>query len=448
MPKRSATAMEGRPNRARNKRTLLVHEAHELRDLDNPRADEWECYNKHCRAPMAPRACERVRPDGGLWLKSAYFTSEGKHADDCRPAPEPHEQSLPNSTSGAPVSFPSEIYLFTDLSKPGAAALLSERRAGHDWSDSFHDSRERSIRRACMFYAEDAANHSRRLWVQRCAGNSYAECFVLLGTGFQEIVGPLRIFYGQIHFRSPIRYDAEPLVIPLMSYVGGVQRQLEIHTGSWTSSQRNDLVERIYEHVEDGRSAHWHGDKSRRPWIFFVSCEEIYDQITFQVDLYAGIETLFCLMPRQQRRFRPSAFSSPRPSSEAAQPEGPAPYDTIEPNAEQSAPETEKAAGPEPPVAEPSGPESVEETHAGPTDEDNILMSEWSMETREPAADATDTDADLPADEDETTGPVGPDAFSEDTGEPPMNDMPAAAISAPSEPPKGFWRWLTRRWRG
>ena len=120
------------------------------------------------------------RPDGGLWLKSAYFTSEGKHADDCRPAPEPHEQSLPNSTSGAPVSFPSEIYLFTDLSKPGAAALLSERRAGHDWSDSFHDSRERSIRRACMFYAEDAANHSRRLWVQRCAGNSYAECFVLL----------------------------------------------------------------------------------------------------------------------------------------------------------------------------------------------------------------------------------------------------------------------------
>jgi hypothetical protein len=45
-----------------------------------------------------------------------------------------------------------------------------------------------------------------------------------------------------------------------------------------------------------------------RPWIFFVSSEEVFDQTEFEAYLNPGVDLRVCVMPRQQRKFRPSAF--------------------------------------------------------------------------------------------------------------------------------------------
>jgi len=290
---------------------------------------------------MTPCACERTKPNGEPWRKSAYFMSVGEHSCRARRAEtESRDRPAPRSMSGPPIGYPNRIYLFADTGRTGNSLAVAPggiMGVRDDRSDKPHASTERSIRRACIFYSDSAENHGRSLWVEECAGRTYAECFVLLGTGNREIVGPLRVFYAQIHFNSQIRYGANPLIIPLFSTVNGVRRQLAIHTGKWTRDQRQDFEQRIRRHVEEGRKAHRPGEPALRPWIFFVGCEKVYDQVEFRAELHPGIESLLCRMPRQQRRFRSSAFGAMtwKTSSEVLQPASSLP-NTVESDIEPS----------------------------------------------------------------------------------------------------------------
>ena len=51
-----------------------------------------------------------------------------------------------------------------------------------------------------------------------------------------------------------------------------------------------------------------YNEKVARPSIFFVSSEEVFDQTEFEAYLNPGVDLRVCVMPRQQRKFRPSAF--------------------------------------------------------------------------------------------------------------------------------------------
>lgn len=314
MTKRGSHENKATANRARLKRTGEIFEAHQLRadppPMQHPRGEEWVCPDRRCQAKMEPRACEPTKPDGEKWGKSAYFTTVGKHAPDCRPPDldqEPRERPIPRSISGHPVDYPSRVNLFSVPVSSGGPTEPDEVGIAIDRDNKLHASSTRSLWRACEYYAADAQNHSKPLWIQGCAGHSYAECFVLLGTGGHEIVGPRRVFYGQVRFMTPIDYDAEPLVVPLFSPVGGVHRRLLIHTTTWTRDQRQDFQRRMRSHVEEGTRVHRPGGRVPRPWIFFVSREERFDQIEFHAHLHVGLDTLVCQMPYQQRKLRQSA---------------------------------------------------------------------------------------------------------------------------------------------
>jgi hypothetical protein len=326
VPNRKLAEREIEVNSARDRDTGEEHQAYELRKMDNPRARRWVCTDRKCEARMAVRACEPLNPDGNKpWKVAAYFKSDEDHSPDCqawRVNRSPQGRPEPVSTMGNSVGYPNRVYLFSDPPQRRASVPLTSdagAETAYDGSDRLHNSRSRGIGAACAFYAEDAANHLRSLWVQGCAGRTYAECFVLLGTGDEKIVGTRRIFYDQIHFRSRIDYDGEPLRITLLSTVRGVHRVVSIHTRTWSLDQRKDFKKQLRMHAGEGRRLHRPNEKVPRPWIFFVSTEEVFDQTEFDVYPHPGVHLRVCVLPRQQRRFRPSAFTR-QPNQEKVSP--------------------------------------------------------------------------------------------------------------------------------
>jgi hypothetical protein len=173
-----------------------------------------------------------------------------------------------------------------------------------------HTTSRDTIRDACHHYIESSDNHEHSLVIEDCDGQTYAECFVLVGTGGAELVGSRRVFYAQVKFTAAINYDAEPLVIPLFSTLMGAQRRLVIDTAGWNPEEQRDFREDLRKAVLNAKAAFF-ARELVRPWVFFVSTEEYLDQNVFYADLYPGLDTFVCEMPPQQRRFRPTFFRAP-----------------------------------------------------------------------------------------------------------------------------------------
>ena len=259
---------------------------------------------------MTPCAWKPLNRDGVPYQRSPYFRAEPAHSPLCVAwRSDARERSTPESTVGYAADYPNRVVLF-----PAPQGSHSAPKNEPDGSEpcgiavrETHASWTRSIRKACEFYVASAEHHRRSLRVDGCAGATYGECFVRLGTGERKIVGRQWIFYDQIWLKDWIDLDVEPLVLPLMSTVSGVHRTLTIHTMGWPENHRRDLRRRFRAALREGKAAYRQGAKDHRPWIFFVGREELYDQTGFQADLQPGVEVLVCTMPRQQRAFRLSA---------------------------------------------------------------------------------------------------------------------------------------------
>jgi hypothetical protein len=182
---------------------------------------------------------------------------------------------------------------------------VDAQRPQRDGTEKRHAHSIRGIKGACEYYADHPDQRWRPLRVDQCSGRTYNECFVKLGTGEANDVGKNRIFFDEIRFRSRIDFDAEPLVLTLLSNVNKEFRRLEIPTAGWLDIDRLDFREQLKTALRSCKAVYTEG-RHERPWIFFFGQETHYDDIEFRAELQSGVAILVRDMSQTRWHYRPS----------------------------------------------------------------------------------------------------------------------------------------------
>ena len=106
---------------------------------------------------------------------------------------------------------------------------------------------------------------------------------------------------------SRINFDAEPLVLPLLSNVDRFSLPVILTATKLAAAQRPAGFSNTVLRTALGICKVAHGEGRRdRPWIFFFGREAHYDAIEFHAELQSGVAVLVRAMPRTWARYRPS----------------------------------------------------------------------------------------------------------------------------------------------
>lgn len=322
----SLSASKAVCNRARDADTGEVREANELAQSGQARPRGWVCRNDRCRIEL--RLCcgdpssRKGKDKGKPFERPPYFRRLAEHVPDCWAMLEDGREGTSGEATENEPSYPLEYPEKVTFTRPvrGRARTGKLEAVDEGWLsavEAFRPAERKlrslsrdTIRDACRHYIESADNHQHALVVEDCDGTTYAECFVLVGTGGSELVGSRRVFYAQVRFTALIDYSAEPLVIPLFSTLSGAPRRLVVETAEWSEEEQRDFRADLRKAVAKAKAA-FYQRQPQRPWVFFVSTEWYLDQDAFYADLYPGLDTFVCDMPKQQRAFRSSFFRAP-----------------------------------------------------------------------------------------------------------------------------------------
>ena len=310
---------EAKLNRARHAVDGAIREARELWELGYTSDDRWVCVDDNCRVRMVPCAWQRPNDQGQFCNEhgqphkhTAYFRAEPSHSPGCRASffSSARDHRAPEFHIGPPARYPNHVILFQDGAQ--CATSTNEREAAdaqrmqQGGPERRHAHSVRGIKAACEYYADHPDQHCLRLRVDRCPGETYGDCFVKLGTGELSGVAKNWIFFDEIRFTGRIDFEAEPLVLPLLSNVDRLPRRLVIPTADWLpSDSRLEFRTQIKTTLATCRAAHREGGRER-PWIFFFGREARYDNIEFRAELQSGVALLVRAMPRTWGRYRPS----------------------------------------------------------------------------------------------------------------------------------------------
>ncbi len=300
-----------RSNRALHIKDNVILAATDIRrrgygDKDD---DLWICPD--CGVKLKPRAWRESKEDGTEYKKTANFWAREGHVRGC-----PNDASARNHqrTDGHDPRLPTECvsHLILEARRPSmslqdevvlALEASNEIETTRDEADP-HLRSERHIRPACLDYAASADNHEKLLRIDRSERRPYRDWFVRLGTGGQEVLHSRRIFYDQIRFTASIDWGTARVVVPLYSRIGCLNRRLVIDMSAWPEAYRRSLQTEVEDAMRQGAEA-WRRGEAARPWLFFVGQEHSLAQVEYQVDLEAGVCAFACIMPEQQRAFRP-----------------------------------------------------------------------------------------------------------------------------------------------
>lgn len=288
-------------NRARHAVDGTIREARELWKLEYRDNGDWICVDDNCRARMIPCAWKRPNDQGQFckengvpYKRAPYFRADPAHSPGCRASipSDPLSRNPPEFRIGPPADYPNHVILFED---PQHTTCITEpvdaQRPRQDVTEKRHAHSVRGIKEACEYYADHPDQRWHLLRVDRCSGKTYNECFVKLGTGEANGVGRNWIFFDQIRlFRSRIDFDAEPLVLPLLSEVNKVCRRLVIPTSEWLNIDRSDFREQLKTALRRCKAAY--SEAPERPWIFFFGQEAHYDDVDFRAELQSGVAIL------------------------------------------------------------------------------------------------------------------------------------------------------------
>jgi hypothetical protein len=75
------------------------------------------------------------------------------------------------------------------------------------------------------------------------------------------------------------------------------ERKVIVDMAGWPRHLRNYLRQQVQEALEEARRAHGRNDRHLRPWLFFVSAQEVPKQELFRVSCYPAVAILACRMP-------------------------------------------------------------------------------------------------------------------------------------------------------
>ena len=230
-----------------------------------------------------------------------HFRAEEGHSTNCNASRRAvqRDQAHPEYRLGIPTDYPARVKFFRERS----GASRSDVRTPDDGPGSDDPDRPRArsiyrIREACEYYADNPAEHGRRLRIEFCSGSTYRQCFVRLGTGEHGNVGKAWIFYDQIWFTDFInlRAGTETFELPLLTTVRGEPRRLVVRTSKWLPRHREKFRQRLLVAIRGAKAA-LAEKRPERPWIFFHGSEAVFNQLEFEADLQPGVDVLMRDLP-------------------------------------------------------------------------------------------------------------------------------------------------------
>jgi hypothetical protein len=300
-------------NQARHRETGHIHECYELASLHYADDGGWECPG--CAVPLIPCAWNPNNQP----KKAPYFrTEKGRpHKPDCFVhrfedlAAKGRSRRI-SADGGFPVPYPNRIILAprrVTTENLGSVGNDLEVTAGIGGnlvvkSDicSPHNRTSRSIREACWFFTNFPYDRDLPLRVDGCSGTRYDEIFVRIGRESEADIGPRRILYGEMRFRSEPVLSGEQLTITLLDQIIADGRKRErkvmVQMAAWPQHLRDHLWQHVQDALGKASEAHGRNDRRLRPWLFFVGAQESAKQELFQVRCYAAISVLACQMPK------------------------------------------------------------------------------------------------------------------------------------------------------
>ena len=275
----------------------------------------WQCAN--CQVKVYPRAWDGKKKYG----KAANFWAPSGHEPGCKPDPPPETPHIRDGHDPrCPVEFVSHLILTPLLRSPSDERSrdqgLSEGSRPQRDEDDHNANSERHLRPVCNDFIAVPGILDEMLRIDRSPSQPYWHWFVRLGSGGNEILDNLRVFYAEMRFvdQHRINWDAVQIIVPLQSFVGGRSRSLIIDTTGWPDAYRSALKDEFIDALKRGRTA-W-PDCAERPWVFFVGQERSLMQTEYYVSSEAAVCAIACTVPDQNRPIRRYPAIRPWPVAE------------------------------------------------------------------------------------------------------------------------------------